>query len=285
MAVGVGVDVVGTIEGEGSAPLELLVLLHDARVDDEGGDALACRVVKGVGGPPGLCRRQAGEAGGGVLLGDEGVEADIGVGLDVGDLIGAVDLEGGGVVGLEAHGSHAADGEGVDCHAEHAVVYGGALADVALGDGIDPVGLVRGNDIIIEGVVVDDDELVGDDVLGISIHNRQTETLRFPGRGRGRGSQGEGGQKGKGGEKRSRYGSHGDGQKKKKSINNGGDGGVKMKYHQEEDARPALAHTEKGTSRETKTVRKVEVEPVLDNGNQWQEEEGEAVERRSGRRI
>lgn len=31
-------------------------------------------------------------------------------------------------------------------------------------------------------------------------------------------------------------------------------------------------------------VRKVEVEPVLDNGNQWQEEEGEVVEKRSGKR-
>lgn len=31
-------------------------------------------------------------------------------------------------------------------------------------------------------------------------------------------------------------------------------------------------------------ARKVEVEPVLDNGNQWQEEEGEVVEKRSGKR-
>lgn len=32
-------------------------------------------------------------------------------------------------------------------------------------------------------------------------------------------------------------------------------------------------------------VRKVEVEPVLDNGNQWQEEEeGEVGEKRSGKR-
>lgn len=286
VAVGVGVDVVGTVEGKSGAPLELLVLLHDARVDDEGGDALAGRVVKGVGVPPGLSRRHAGEAGGGVLLGDEGIEVDIGVGLDVGDLVGAVDLEGGGVVGLEAHGTHAADGEGVDCHAEHAVVYGGALANVALGDGIDPVGLVRGDGVIVKGVVVDHDVLVWDDVLGISVHNGETETLWFTGRGRGRGPQGEGGQKGKGGEKRGRYGSHGDGQREVSTT--GGDMYVvvsKEQCHQEEDARPALAHnSERKSLQGNKMVRKVEGEPVLDNGYQWQEEEAEVAERRSGRR-
>lgn len=196
MAVGVGVDVVSTVEGKSCAALELFVFLHDARVDDEGGDALAGRVVKGVGGTPGLCRRHAGEAGGGVLLGDEGIEVDIGVGLDIRDLVGTVNLDGGGVVGLEAHGSHAADAEGVDCHAEHTVVYGGALSDVALGDGIDPVGLVCGNGVIVEGIVVDDDIFVRDDVLGISVHDRHTKSLRFSDRrrGRGRGAEGEGSQ-------------------------------------------------------------------------------------------
>lgn len=204
VAVGIGVDVVGTVEGKCGAALELLVLLHDARVDDEGGDALAGRVVKGVGGPAGLCRRQAGEAGGGVLLGDEGIEVHVGVGLDVRHLVGAVDLDGGGVVGLEAHGSHAADGEGVDRHAEHAVVYGGALADVALGDGVDPVGLVCGNGVIIKGVVVDDDVLVWDDILGIGVHDWHTKPLQLP----GRGAEGKGSQEGAGGEKRGGNGSH-----------------------------------------------------------------------------
>lgn len=284
VAVGVGVDVVGTVEGKSGAPLELLVLLHDARVDDEGGDALARRVVKGVGVPPGLSRRHAGEAGGGVLLGDEGIEVDIGVGLDVGDLVGAVDLEGGGVVGLEAHGTHAADAEGVDGHAEHAVVYGGALANVALGDGIDPVGLVRGDGVIVKGVVVDHDELVWDDVLGIGVHNGKTETLWFTGRGRGRGPQGEGGQEGKGGEKRGRYGSHGDGQREV-STTVVVCSGVKRTVSPRRGCQTSTCTQQRKKSLQgNEMVRKVEGEPVLDNGNQWQEEEDEVAERRSGRR-
>lgn len=143
---------------------------HDTGVDDVGGDAGASGLVEDVAGLAGVGVGQTDEAGRGVGLGDGGGELDLGVLLDVGDLVGAHDGHDEAVVGLHGHGAPAVHLEGLGGGGELTAVEC-ALADVTLLDGGDEGLLLHVDGVIVERVVVDDDVLVGDEVQGVEVRD------------------------------------------------------------------------------------------------------------------
>lgn len=181
----------------------------DARVDNVGGDALAGAAVKDVAGAAGLGVAEAGEAGGGRVLGEARAGLDVDVLLDVGDLVGAEDLGDHLVVGLEGQGAHLAHVVGVHGGGQELARPGPAAGEVALGDLGRHHALVGEDGVIGKGVVVDDDVPVRDHVLGVGVADGHAEEEdvalgREGGDGPARGEQGREGE-----EETSRHGGGG----------------------------------------------------------------------------
>lgn len=160
---------------ESGPPLQVLVGGTDTSVHNVSSDALSSRTVKEITILSGTVMAEAGQAGRGARLKLADIELDDGILLDVADLLGGIDLIDQGIIGLQSHSSPLVDLEGLDCRRKDVVGQWAALPNVALGDHARNAGLVGKDLIIAEGVVVDHDELVGDEVLGIGVGDGHTD--------------------------------------------------------------------------------------------------------------
>lgn len=161
----VGVDKVGS---KGGTALELGVGNADAGVDNVGSHARSSRGVEDVVLTTNGLVGETDQARGGIGLGNEGGGLDLGVGLDVSNLLGVEDALDHVVVGIEGHGAPGVHLEGVDLGGQQ-VAEAVTLSEVALGDGGSKLSLLSRDGFIAEGVVVDDNVAARDDVLGVRV--------------------------------------------------------------------------------------------------------------------
>lgn len=161
----VGVDKVGT---ERSTALKLSVGDSNTSVDNVGSDTGASSGVKDVVFATNISVRETDKARGGIGLSNESLGLDDGISLDIGDLLGGEDGLDHVVVSIESHGAPVVHLEGVDFGGQE-VAAEASLSEVALLDGGSKLGLLGGDGFGAEGVVVDDNVAVGDDVLGVRV--------------------------------------------------------------------------------------------------------------------
>lgn len=140
----------------------------DAGVDNVGSHARSSRVVEDVVLTTNVLVGETDQARGGIGLGNEGGVLDLGVGLDVSNLLGVEDALDHVVVGIEGHGTPGVKLEGVDLSGQQ-VAEAITLSEVALGDGGSKLSLLSRDGGITEGVVVDDNVAARDDVLGVRV--------------------------------------------------------------------------------------------------------------------
>lgn len=140
----------------------------DAGVDNVGSHARSSRGVEDVVLTTNVLVGETDQARGGIGLGNEGGVLDLGVGLDVSNLLGVEDALDHVVVGIEGHGAPGVKLEGVD-RGRQQVAEAVTLSEVTLGDGGSKLSLLSRDGGITESVVVDDNVAARDDVLGVRV--------------------------------------------------------------------------------------------------------------------
>lgn len=167
LAVGSHVSKVGPMA---CPALEFDVRDADTRVDDVDRHALPRGLVKEIRRLAGPRLREALQSRGCICLGDGRGGVNPLIGLDVGDLVGAVDVGNHGVVGVEGHGAPRVHLEGHDVGGQLSALGASLVqAQVAFPEGRGIEGHAGVNVIAAERVVVHDNVPVGDDVGGWAI--------------------------------------------------------------------------------------------------------------------
>lgn len=107
VAILIRVHIINGVESLDRPALELRVVGHQTSVDNKGHDSLTAAVIEKVVCAAAICRGtgKTSQATGGRSLPDKGVDADFRVGLQVGNLVCLIDLDGVLVVCVQRHGS------------------------------------------------------------------------------------------------------------------------------------------------------------------------------------
>lgn len=134
-------------------------------INNVGGDSLARGVIKDVHGAVALSAGETIESRRGVSLGNGVRDRNTSIGFNVGDLISAVHAHDHVIIGINSHGAPGVHLERVDFSGKQ-VASETALAKVALLDSGGEHSFLGVDGSIVEGVIVDDDVAIGDDILG-----------------------------------------------------------------------------------------------------------------------